>query len=65
MQTKEMLRERCDVMLVAILGSKLHAETWWHVANKAFAGMTPEGQWILNPNTVYNYLVAHHSGDYQ
>ena len=63
MQTKLLLKQRCDQMLEALLG-KESANCWWHTKNRAFQGLTPEGQWILEPNTVYRYLVAHCSGDY-
>jgi hypothetical protein len=64
MQTRELLKERCDRLLESMLGLEA-AQCWWHTPNRAFAGTTPEGQWILEPNTVYNYLVMHCSGDYQ
>jgi hypothetical protein len=63
MQTNETLKLRCDQMLLALLGPEF-AKCWWHSPNKAFQGLTPEGQWMLDPTPVYNYLINHCSGDY-
>jgi hypothetical protein len=59
----EILKDRCDQMLMALLGPEF-AKTWWHSPNKAFGGLTPEGQWILDSQPVYNYLIQHCMGDY-
>ena len=64
MQTKEILKKRCNTMLVALLGSKLLADGWWNMPNKAFNGLTPEGQWMLDHEIVYNYLLSHVDGSY-
>lgn len=61
---QETLKNRCDEMLEQLLGVEF-SKCWWHTPNKAFAGLTPEGQWLLNHTLVYNYLVMHCSGDYQ
>jgi hypothetical protein len=63
MQTKNTLKLRCDEMLLAFLGPEF-SQRWWHNPNKAFNGLTPEGQWILDHIPVYNYLINHCSGDY-
>jgi len=63
MQTKELLKLRCDEMLLVLLGVEC-AETWWNTPNWAFGGLTPEGQWAVDPTTIYIYLVRHCSGDY-
>jgi hypothetical protein len=60
---QEILKDRCDQMLLALLGPEF-GKCWWHSPNKAFGGMTPEGQWMLNHTLVYNYLTKHCSGDY-
>jgi hypothetical protein len=63
MQTKELLKQRCDTMLESLLGPEF-GKCWWHTKNRAFGGLTPEGQWIQDPNSVYSYLLSHCSGDY-
>ena len=57
------LKQRCDLMLEQLLGTEF-AKAWWHSPNKAFNGLTPEGQWILDPQPVYTYLITNCSGDY-
>ena len=63
MITNEILKLRCDEMLESPLGPEF-GKCWWHSPNKAFSGLTPEGQWILDHTPVYNYLITHCSGDY-
>lgn len=63
MQTKELLKLRCDEMLLALLGPEF-SQRWWHTPNWAFKNMTPEGQWAEDPNRVYNYLLSHVDGSY-
>jgi hypothetical protein len=63
MITKDTLKLRCDEMLLALLGPEF-GKCWWHSPNKAFGGLTPEGQWMLDHTPVYNYLIKHCSGDY-
>jgi hypothetical protein len=60
---QEILKQRCDLMLENLLGIDF-AKAWWHSPNKAFGGLTPEGQWILDHTPVYNYLIQHCMGDY-
>ena len=60
---QELLKDRCDQMLLNLLGPEF-AKCWWHSPNKAFSGLTPEGQWILDPQPVYIYLINNCSGDY-
>jgi hypothetical protein len=59
----QILKDRCDQMLLNLLGPEF-GKCWWHSPNKAFNGLTPEGQWILDHTLVYNYLIKHCSGDY-
>jgi hypothetical protein len=63
MVTKDTLKLRCDEMLLALLGPEF-SKCWWHSPNKAFGGLTPEGQWMLDHEIVYNYLLSHVDGSY-
>lgn len=53
-------RKRCEVLVIALLGKKL-AEKWWESPNKAFDQRTPEEQWQLDPESVYDYLMFYAS----
>ena len=59
----DLLRQRCDALLVALLGKDL-ASNWWTNPNKAFAGDTPEVIFSVAPNTVYNYLMKSAEGEW-
>ena len=52
---EQKLREFCDEMLFALVGSEELAEAWWVNYNKAF-DKTPNEQWEEDLRTVYNYL---------
>ena len=58
----EQLRERCDVLLLSLIGQKF-VKLWWTTHNKAF-DQTPEQQFDINPESVYNYLIKHTEGEW-
>lgn len=60
---KELMRKRCDAVLLALVGSTELAERWWVSHNKAF-DQTPEKQFDENPDKVYNYLMRHAHGEW-
>jgi hypothetical protein len=59
----DLLRQRCDALLVAMLGKDL-ASRWWSNPNKAFADETPEVIFNVAPNTVYAYLLKSAEGEW-
>lgn len=61
--TDELMRLRSEDIVVAMVG-KDNAFRWWHSANKAFDGKTPEQQWMCNPRVVYQYLMNNLEGEW-
>lgn len=61
MNDPKVLRDRCKILLIAMLGKDL-ALKWWDSPNKAFDMKTPEEQWEQDYLTVYNYLMDHAYG---
>jgi hypothetical protein len=57
-QYKQLLKKRCNDLLLALLGSELLREVWWVSFNKGFDGQTPADVFEKNPLAVYNYIVA-------
>ena len=49
-----MTREKCNLILKAILGSDESIEKWWNTPNKAFDLQNPNNIDIVK---VYNYLL--------
>ena len=56
--TEENFRATCNTLVESLVG-KAHAETWWSSPNQAFAGLTPEAQWVTGSDSVVNYLMHH------
>lgn len=54
------MRRRCEVLLIGLLGREL-ALKWWDSKNLGFNEATPEEQWAVDPESVYNYLM-HYAG---
>jgi hypothetical protein len=52
------LRERCDGMIVALLGDDM-ADKWWQRPNLAMNSRTPADVFAENPLQVYTYLAGH------
>jgi hypothetical protein len=55
------IRKRCEWLVIAMVG-KVNSDKWWNSKNKAFDMRTPEEQYQLDPEKVYNYLM--HYSDY-
>ena len=54
-------KQRIQVLLIAMLGSKL-VDTWWNSPNKAFSEETPADAWVKDYAKVYNYVMRHADG---
>ena len=61
MISKPVLRQMCDVLVIALVGKK-YSKDWWNSPNKAFDNKTPEVMWTVEPYRVYEYLM--HYADY-
>ena len=61
---RKIMRARSQALVVAMLG-KQAAESWWHSANLAFDGCTPQQHFETSPEQVYQYLMGHAAGNYQ
>jgi hypothetical protein len=46
------------VIVEALVGEEF-SERWWTSSNRAFDGKTPEEQWELAPDVVFNNLMTH------
>lgn len=57
----EILRDRCNMLLTALMG-KEYIEEWWDSPNKRFDGETPRKVFDSEPNRVYNYLMEFEEG---
>jgi hypothetical protein len=55
---KENLKQRCDLLLEAMVGPNL-VELWWQSKNRAFDMKTAQEQFDIEPEIVYNYLMGH------
>lgn len=54
-------KQRAQVLLTAMLGSKL-VDLWWISPNKAFDEETPQTVWLKDYVKVYNYIMHHADG---
>lgn len=63
MMDEQLLRKRCEALLLAMVGEEL-AEKWWTSSNKAFCGDTPEQIYSVAPNAVYAYLMRSAEGEW-
>jgi hypothetical protein len=54
-------KQRTQVLLIALLGSKL-VDAWWSSPNKAFKGETPANVWAKDYLKVYNYVMHNADG---
>lgn len=57
----DLIKKRCDALLIAMLGSKMAPE-WWQSRNKAFDMQTPFEVFGSDPDKVYKYLLGHVDG---
>ena len=62
-QQIQIWKQRSNALLIALVGENL-VDAWWNSKNKAFDNRTPAGQWIEDPESVYDYLMNHSGGDY-
>lgn len=51
----------CNVIVEALVGAELSDE-WWTRSNRAFDGKTPDEQWGISPEVVFDYLTTHAFG---
>ena len=56
-------KQRAQVLLTAMLGSKL-VDAWWNSPNKAFDEQTPYNVWQNDYAKVYNYLMHYTEGNW-
>ena len=56
MNTTKKIRKNCELLAIALLG-KNTAKKWWESPNKAFDLNTPNQQWEIDPQSVYQYLL--------
>jgi hypothetical protein len=54
-------KQRTQVLLTAMLGSKL-VDTWWTSPNKAFNGKIPAEVWLQDYTKVYDYVMRNADG---
>ena len=52
---------QCKLLLDALVG-KDNSAKWWTSPNRAFNGLTPSAQWLINSDEVYNYLLSYSFG---
>jgi hypothetical protein len=60
-QKLDLMRKRCDGMLLSMLGVEATAH-WWNSKNAAFNNKTPEESWSNDPDSVYRHIVGHVDG---
>lgn len=64
MINRQNMRWRSEALIIALVG-KTSAKLWWDSKNKAFGDITPEEQWLIEPEKVYNYLMNNaYGGEY-
>jgi len=56
--SEENFRATCNTLVESLVGADL-VESWWSSPNQAFAGRTPEAQWLVGSDSVVNYLMHH------
>lgn len=59
----ELLQNRCDALLIALVGKEDLVSKWWNSQNKAF-DKTPREQFDKDPKSVYNYLMRCAEGEW-
>lgn len=57
-------RQRCEALLISMLGREDLAIRWWHTPNKFFKGETPEKIYSDSPTRVYEYLISCAEGEW-
>ena len=62
-----LMKDKCDVMLKALLGSDEFVEKWWQSPNISFNMKTPFEVFVQDVegrNSVFNYLAGHCEGSW-
>jgi hypothetical protein len=60
MHSKKDIKDRCDVLIRALVGSDELAEMWWVTQNQAFEYKTPQELFDgAEAGRVYDYLMHH------
>lgn len=55
------MKLRSTALITAMVGKDL-VDAWWASPNKAFGNITPNEQWLNDPDSVYMYLMQHAYG---
>lgn len=63
MEDKQILKEKCNVILKSTVGEHL-IERWWNSSNKGFNDQKPIDVWETNHEKVYTYLRKQLGGEY-
>lgn len=58
------MHEKCDVLLLSLLGNSELVELWWRTQNRAFQFETPTDVFVSQPEKVLAYLLGMLNGDY-
>jgi hypothetical protein len=58
------LKQQCDNILLALLGSQELVDNWWRGNNKAFDNNAPISIYEKNPMRIKEYLFAQVGGEY-
>lgn len=53
------MKKHIDEMLLAMTGSELLVQRWWHSQNWHFKLEKPYIVWETDPQSVYNYVAMH------
>ena len=56
-------KNKCDVLLIAMLGTTELVDQWWKSPNKAFNNNTPEVAYYVEPKEVLSYLMRMSEGE--
>lgn len=51
-----LLFQRCQKMVYRLVGTGGYHE-WWHTRHIAFDRRTPAEQWLMDPESVYRFLI--------
>jgi hypothetical protein len=54
--SRALLKQRCEKMVVWLVGWQ-NANDWWYTPHMAFDRRTPKEQWLIDPETVYRFLI--------
>ena len=57
-QQIDRMKTRVDEMLLAMLGSELLVQRWWHSQNWHFNLEKPYVVWDYDPESVYSYVAG-------